>query len=176
MNDSESPCTAEPPTPTCLSSVSSMYPSISLPPSHSSSFHSAGVMCLCGGPSLSQQPRVSTFAHARSTASPRLASVCEPLLRRQAWVERPLGSGSRYCRAVRWSILDRCSSTGSTDRECWAGGGRNQASGRSVFVYCLGVDLQTLRLSADFSAAFGLIFFYDPLTFDYRQCCGFASL
>lgn len=40
-----------------------------------------------------------------------LASVCEPLLRRQAWVERPLGSGSRYCRAVRWSILDHCIST-----------------------------------------------------------------
>lgn len=39
------------------------------------------------------------------------------------------------------------------------GGGRNQASGRSVFVYCLGVDLQTLRLSADFSAAFGYFFF-----------------
>lgn len=57
---------------------------------------------------------------------------------------------------MRWSILDRCS---STDRECWAGGGRNQASGRSVFVYCLGVDLQTLRLSADFSAAFGFFFF-----------------
>lgn len=173
MNDSESPRTAEPPTPTCLSSVSSMYPSISLPPSHSSSFHSAGVVCLCGGPSLSQQPRVSTFTHARSPASPRLASVCEPLLRRQAWVERPLGSGSRYCRAVRWSILDRCS---STDRECWAGGGRNQASGRSVFVYCLGVDLQTLRLSADFSAALGFFFFNDPLTFNYRQGCGFASL
>lgn len=38
------------------------------------------------------------------------------------------------------------------------GGGRIQASGRSVFVYCLGVDLQTLRLSADFSAALGFFF------------------
>lgn len=57
----------------------------------------------------------------------------------------------------------------------WVEGGRNQASGRSVFVYCLGVELQTLRLSADFSAAFGF-FFYDSLTFNYRECCGFASL
>lgn len=58
----------------------------------------------------------------------------------------------------------------------WVEGGRNQASGRSVFVYCLGVELQTLRLSADFSAAFGFFFFYDSLTFNYRECCGFASL
>lgn len=36
--------------------------------------------------------------------------LCEQLLRRHAWVERPLGSGNRYCRTARWSILDHCSS------------------------------------------------------------------
>lgn len=40
-----------------------------------------------------------------------LSSLCEPLLRRQVWVERPLGSGSRYCRIERRSILDHYSST-----------------------------------------------------------------
>lgn len=46
-------------------------------------------------------------AHARA----HLLSQCEAVLRRQAWVERPLGSGSRYCRNERWSILEHCSST-----------------------------------------------------------------
>lgn len=49
------------------------------------------------------------YAHAHTHT--HLLSLCEPVLRRQAWVERPLGSGSRYCRAERWSILVHCSST-----------------------------------------------------------------
>lgn len=44
-------------------------------------------------------------------------SLREPLLRRQAWVERPLGSGSRYCTTEGWSILGHCSSTGWRSRK-----------------------------------------------------------
>lgn len=41
-----------------------------------------------------------------------LASLCVWAITAQAaWVERPLGSGRRYCRAMRWSILDHCIST-----------------------------------------------------------------
>lgn len=56
-------------------------------------------------------------------------SLCEPLLRRQAWVERPLGSGSRYCRTERWSILDHCSST-----EQWGGGGGGGGQNQSILL------------------------------------------
>lgn len=45
------------------------------------------------------------------SARTQLLSLYEPLLRRQAWVERPLGIGSRYCRTERWSVLEHCSST-----------------------------------------------------------------
>lgn len=49
INDSESQDTAEPPTSTCLSSMSSMYPSISfLPPSRSSFFRSASIVLSLG--------------------------------------------------------------------------------------------------------------------------------
>lgn len=83
------------------------------------------------------------------------ACVCEPLLRRQAWVERPLGSGSRYCRAVRWSILDHCISTEQSGVRREVVVVELQAFGPSAFVNCWGTKPR--HLSADSSAL--LIFF-----------------
>lgn len=62
---------------------------------------------------LPQRPSFPCTNNCSYTVCSRthLLRLREPLLRRQAWVERPLGSGSRYCRTERWSILDHCSST-----------------------------------------------------------------
>lgn len=68
-----------------------------------------------------------------------LLSLCEPLLRRQAWVERPLGSGSRYCRTERWSILDHCSSTEQLGEQNQSALVKMQDILQSAPVYCLDV-------------------------------------
>jgi len=48
------------------------------------------------------------YPHIRASVS---SAVFKPVLHRQAWVERPLGSEGRYCRTERWSILVLCSIT-----------------------------------------------------------------
>lgn len=90
------------------------------------------------------------YAHTRA----HLLSLCEPLLRRQVWVERPLGSGSRYCRIERRSILDPYSSTEQWGEQNQSILVRMQDILQSSSVHCLDFGPQTpLRsltcLSAD---------------------------
>lgn len=108
MNETES-YSLPGPALTCSSNMSTIcYPTHSTtnPPPPPLPFFIQFSSCFSVVALLPKQPCI--FVYSVSTNP---LSLCEPLLRRQAWVERPLGSGSRYCRTERWSILDNCRST-----------------------------------------------------------------
>lgn len=97
----------EPSTLTWLSCSSVLY----MPLHPSARYHSFHCFFPCSV-LISSLPCTNNYSYTVcSRTHTHLLSLCEPLLRRQAWVEGPLGSGSRYCRTERWSILDHCSST-----------------------------------------------------------------
>lgn len=139
MNDTESYSTLEPPVLTCSSRLSSICFSLHLPaithPSLPFCLPSVFIFFLTAALfPVHKQLRMSIYS-----MHTHLLSLCEPLLRRQAWVERPLGSGSRYCRTERWSILDHCSSTEQLGEQNQSALVKMQDILQSAPVYCLDV-------------------------------------